>query len=478
MYWRMVTSSILRRRSRVLIAVLAVAIGATTLSGLAAIAIDVPSQMAQEMRLYGANLVVVPSEKNDNLTDQTINRIDEVVKSSGSTLVGSAAFDYQPVSINDQPYVAAGTDIDAVKAINPYWYIEGEWPSADGQVLIGREIASTIDAKVGDSITVSQLAEGASSAAPQSGRQDASTAPGTTAMSGAPEIPEGSHMMPDGTIMKNSEMPGYDPSKNVDGIYVGDQPQSAQSGAPTTKKDAIEQLTQNKPTAPVAPGNGKGQAPDPVDTRDISLTVSGILETGGSEDGFLFMSTADMSQLTGKDTSYGVSEYSVAGQAEAVSALAKQINDAVDGVKASTVTRLTHSDEGVLTMLRSLMGMITIIVLALTMIGVSTTMMAVVAERRNEIGLRKALGAHSKSIVREFLGEGVMLGILGGAIGAVLGYLLAIVICLNVFHRTIAFHPLMGVVTVLASVIIATLACLIPVRRALDVDPALVLRGE
>ena len=297
-------------------------------------------------------------------------------------------------------------------------------------------------------------------------------------MSGAPEIPEGSHMMPDGTIMKNSEMPGYDPSKNVDGIYVGDQPQSAQSGAPTTKKDASEQLTQNKPTAPVAPGNGKGHAPDPVDTRDISLTVSGILETGGSEDGFLFMSTADMSQLTGKDTSYGVSEYSVAGQAEAVSALAKQINDAVDGVKASTVTRLTHSDEGVLTMLRSLMGMITIIVLALTMIGVSTTMMAVVAERRNEIGLRKALGAHSKSIAREFLGEGVMLGILGGAIGAVLGYLLAIVICLNVFHRTIAFHPLMGVVTVLASVIIATLACLIPVRRALDVDPALVLRGE
>ena len=88
MYWRMVTSSILRRRSRVLIAVLAVAIGATTLSGLAAIAIDVPSQMAQEMRLYGANLVVVPSEKNDNLTDQTINRIDEVVKSSDSTLVG------------------------------------------------------------------------------------------------------------------------------------------------------------------------------------------------------------------------------------------------------------------------------------------------------------------------------------------------------------------------------------------------------
>jgi len=61
MFWKMVTSSILRRRSRVLIAVLAVAIGATTLSGLVTIAVDVPAQLAREIRSYGANLVVPPA---------------------------------------------------------------------------------------------------------------------------------------------------------------------------------------------------------------------------------------------------------------------------------------------------------------------------------------------------------------------------------------------------------------------------------
>ena len=61
MFWRMVISSILRRRSRVLIAILAVAIGATTLSGLVTIAVDVPAQMAREIRSYGANLVVTPA---------------------------------------------------------------------------------------------------------------------------------------------------------------------------------------------------------------------------------------------------------------------------------------------------------------------------------------------------------------------------------------------------------------------------------
>ena len=61
MFWRMVTSSILRRRSRVLIAILAVAIGATTLSGLVTIAVDVPAQLAREIRSYGANLVATPA---------------------------------------------------------------------------------------------------------------------------------------------------------------------------------------------------------------------------------------------------------------------------------------------------------------------------------------------------------------------------------------------------------------------------------
>ena len=129
-------------------------------------------------------------------------------------------------------------------------------------------------------------------------------------------------------------------------------------------------------------------------------------------------------------------------------------------------------------MLRSLLVIIAGIVLVLTLIGVSTTMVAIVAERRNEIGLRKALGATSRSIALEFIGEGVLLGLIGGLIGVVLGYGLASGISYNVFHRSIALPPLIALITVLASVAVAVLACLPPVRRAAAVDPALVLRGE
>lgn len=112
------------------------------------------------------------------------------------------------------------------------------------------------------------------------------------------------------------------------------------------------------------------------------------------------------------------------------------------------------------------------------MICVATTMMAVIAERRREIGLRKALGALDSSIVTEFLSEGIVLGAVGGIIGSVLGYLFADTVSMNVFSSSITFRPLLIPVAIIVSVTVTGLACLIPIRSAVDVDPALVLKGE
>jgi putative ABC transport system permease protein len=47
-----------------------------------------------------------------------------------------------------------------------------------------------------------------------------------------------------------------------------------------------------------------------------------------------------------------------------------------------------------------------------------------------------------------------------------------------VFTRSITFQPLLVPVTLAASILITGLACIIPVRSATEVDPAIVLRGE
>ncbi len=62
MFLRMVTASLLRRRSRMLIALLSIGIGATILAGMVTIYYDVPRQMRAQMRSYGANMLLMPAE--------------------------------------------------------------------------------------------------------------------------------------------------------------------------------------------------------------------------------------------------------------------------------------------------------------------------------------------------------------------------------------------------------------------------------
>ena len=440
MFWRMVASSVLRRRSRVLIAVLAVAIGATTLSGLATITVDVPAQMAREIRSYGANLVVTGAD-GQAMDDEALAAVDQELPAA--QLVGSASFDYETVTVNDQPYVVGGTDLAAVRQMSPFWFVDGEWPSGGAQVLLGEEVATTIDAKTGDRITINQLDGTASSnAAAASG----SAASGKANSSGAPTAPG---------------------LGSQDGAQSASNPLSAQ----TAQGAQASQGAQAAQGAQTAQSGADGQA------RSITVTVSGILKTGGNEDGYIYMSADDMVELTGA-WEPSIAQYSVALEGDQLTALVDSINASVPSVRAQTVKRLVQSDSGVIDMLRSLLGIITVIVLALTTIGVSTTMIAVVTERRNEIGLRKALGATSRSIMGEFMGEGVALGAIGGLVGAAAGYALAAAISWNVFHRAVAVHPLILIATVVSSVAVAVVACLPPVRRALAVDPALVLRGE
>jgi predicted lysophospholipase L1 biosynthesis ABC-type transport system permease subunit len=148
------------------------------------------------------------------------------------------------------------------------------------------------------------------------------------------------------------------------------------------------------------------------------------------------------------------------------------------GVRAEIVKQVAQSEQTVLSKLQSLIWLVSIIVLLLTMICVATTMMAVVVERRQEIGLKKSLGASNAEIVNEFLNEGLFLGLVGGMIGAGLGYWFADLISWQVFQRQVFFHWWIIPLAIVISIVVTVLACLIPVRATTNVDPALVLKGE
>ena len=138
MFLRMITASLIRRRSRMLVALLAIAVGGTILSGLVTIYYDVPRQMGAQFRNYGANMIFVAADTDAALTMNAALEAASVIDSS--ELLGMTPYRYETVLIHEQPIVAAGTDIESTKATSPYWHIEGNYP-VSGEALVGSDVA-------------------------------------------------------------------------------------------------------------------------------------------------------------------------------------------------------------------------------------------------------------------------------------------------------------------------------------------------
>ena len=110
MFLRMITASLLRRRSRMLIALLSIGIGATILAGLVTIYVDVPRQMGAQFRSYGANMLILPGE-NGYLDRENMEEALGVIPQD--ELVGAAPYRYVRLDMTSrqQSFTAAGTDL-------------------------------------------------------------------------------------------------------------------------------------------------------------------------------------------------------------------------------------------------------------------------------------------------------------------------------------------------------------------------------
>lgn len=429
MFFTMLWGAVFRRRSRAMMAVIASLVGAATLFCLASVCVAVPQQMNEEMRAYGANLIVTPASatsKSQGIDTATVRNVTALIGAGHS--VKSAAYRYESVRINSAPYTIAGVDVKAVRALNRHWNVTGDWPGS-GNVMVGRDVADALGVKVGSRVTIGYRAADASASASSSA------------------------------------------SAKSDSDESTETAESSAQGTQSTQTTQGEQTTQ-------ATENGRVSS-DIMDNNGTEFRISGIVDTGGNEDSIIYATTADVSKLAGHERGADVVEYSVNAMGNELNAIVNRINKNTNTVvKAQTVTKITSSDTRIIAMLQTLFWIVSLVVLVLTLVGVGTTISSIVSQRRNEIGLRKALGADSRAIGVEFYVESGIYGLIGGLLGTAIGYVLARVLCSTVFGRALGLNWLLCVGSLLLSVAIAVIASIPPVRRATRIDPAIVLREE
>lgn len=228
----------------------------------------------------------------------------------------------------------------------------------------------------------------------------------------------------------------------------------------------------------VASDSLTGTSTSSANARQVQLRVAGIVQTGAEEDAIVYTTVADVAALTQQERGWDVVEFSVDTSAVSMGQVIAEVLASDATVSARPVSKITTADTRIISMLTTLFWVVSIVVLTLTLVGVSTTMTVIVSERRQEIGLRKALGASNRDIAREFRTEAIAYGLVGGIVGTAIGYGLAQIVSLGVFNRAVGFEPLMALGSVLVAALVAALAAFSPVRRASRFEPAVVLRED
>ncbi|MHB2018626.1 MAG: ABC transporter permease, partial [Candidatus Xenobia bacterium] len=217
----------------------------------------------------------------------------------------------------------------------------------------------------------------------------------------------------------------------------------------------------------------------------LELTITGVYYDYSQDAGWIVMDRSTWVKSWGTPPVTNISLYLAPGRD--ADAVRRTLRERLNGSYALNITTNRTLRQNVLRVFNQTFAVthsIELIAVVVAVLGVATTLIALVIERRREISVLRCLGAVREQIVTMVLLEAAAIGIsgvlLGLAAGDVLSLLLIHVINKQCFGWTLFFHfPFAFIAQVLALILCATLASAVhPAMMAARVDPATNLRNE
>ena len=436
MFFRIMRGSFLRRRRRKAIAALALTMGVGVSTAALSVAVDIGDKVSRELRSFGANIVVAP--KADTLPIE-IGGVDIRTMSEGSFLREDQLPDLKAIFWRHH-----------ILGFAPFLYQVASLGDGESTVLVGTWFNRTL-------------------------------------------------ALEDGTEFRTG-LPLVNDTWKVEGAWPADsaQPQGVAGAALAARSgwsigDSIK-VSLPRPQAPEFDGR-RGL---PIGATH-SITLTGILATGGDEDRQFFVPLEWLQQATGRAGQFrrmqvsalttpedAFARKSIASMTQAeydrwyctpyVSSIALQLEEVITGSEARPVRRVAQAETAILTRVERLLAVISFAALVGAGLAVLSTLTTTVLERRAEIALLKALGGARALVNAIFATEAALLGLLGGAAGYLAGTFGADMIGRSVFDAAVDPKPVLLPAMLALSCVVALAGMLIPLRTAQRAEPSLVLK--
>ncbi len=415
MFVRLVYESFRRQTRRKLLMAIAVTLGAAVSTAMIAIAIDIGDKISHELRSYGANLLVTPADDSLDVQIGSVN-----LKPSGGAYLSEA-------------------DLTKIKGI--FWRnnITGFAPELQANVKVGSADVTLIGTYFTKTLRF--------------GNQEFTTGARKTF-----------------------------PWWKVDGAWPADNSNQVLVGEKLAAENGI------------VPG-GK------IQIKRTAYPVAGIVATGGSEDDQIIAPLGVAQAIAGQPGAVGKLYVSAVTKPEDAFArrnpdsltpadrdrwycspypqsIAYQLQEVIPHSHAEQIRQVAQNEGTILSRIEGLMLLITLAALFTSGLAVSAAMATAMFERRQEIGLMKALGAGHLALSAIFITESVLLACAGGILGFAAGSLLARKLGQAIFGSAIVVEPVLLPLILAIAVAVTFAGSATAIRRAVKYDPVHALRGE